>query len=712
MGQYELNILDYWLVIRKRKFLIILTAALVMILTFLLTQIFQSSPIYEASSRVKFDRTSTMGDLFFESFTYSWGNDWKTQAEVIRSLPVLEQAGMTLGLVPLDAPPETRQSQEYLGIIYNLQSQVRAEPEEDTAIINITGAADTPDMAQKLSNAVAEAYRTENIRARNRVVTESLRFVETQLAEREQKLRKAEESLREFKEREGQVFLTDEAKAALTAFTRLEEEHDMLLRTKDQTTKQIDILKRQKLSTEPSAERIFAENPSSLLFTLRSKLVELIQERTTLLMNYTPEHPAVKLVDRKIRNLKLEMIRELVSKLKSLNTREALLEEQIDHYKTQYLDFPEAAIRLSRLEREVQVNSDLYAKLKTKQQELLIKSAERIEEVTIISPALAPKSPVNAPRHQLNLVVGSVMGIFLGVVLAFARESFDTSIATIEGIEEFLKVPVLGVLPQFDEKELRDAAAKALPPNTERPVVDMFAKLPCLVDPTSMLSENLRSLRTNIQFANIDRRMKSILFTSVGLGEGKSTTVINLAITLAQEGQRVLLIDADMRKPITHKRLGLNRDPGLAEGLVGSTRWQDSVQTVTDLMLGGMGVDLVMNTPGLDNLSVLTAGTASRNPAEFLTLDKFSSLIAEMQEEYDVVLVDTPPILPVTDAVTMSSRVDGTILVYQVGRIGRSALKRAKFLLDHAKANVLGVVLTNVHAEIAPEYSYVEYAYR
>ncbi len=210
----------------------------------------------------------------------------------------------------------------------------------------------------------------------------------------------------------------------------------------------------------------------------------------------------------------------------------------------------------------------------------------------------------------------------------------------------------------------------------------------------------------------MDRKVKSILFTSAGLGEGKSTCVTNLAITLAQEGQRVLLVDADLRRPIVHQRLGLDRVPGLADALVGSTSWRSHVQSATDLMIGPMGVDRVMSTPGLDNLHILTSGSEVANPNEFLNMNKIKTLVNEMNEEYDLVLFDTPPILPVTDAVAFSSRVDGTILVYQVGRIGRNALKRAKFLLDHAQANVLGIVLTNVKSEVTPDYGVYRYEYR
>jgi tyrosine-protein kinase Etk/Wzc len=541
---------------------------------------------------------------------------------------------------------------------------------------------------------------------------ESRRFVEEQLAGLEKQLNDAEEALRAFREKEGQVFLTEEARAALETFTRLEEQHNDVMRKRAEGERQISMLNRTDAALGTHAGRIFTEEGNALLTVLNQRLLDLVQERNTLLINYTTEHPQVREQQQKIDNVRAEMLLELRAKLKTMQDREAALMDQRDRYRSRYLQFPRAAIQMSRLEREVKVNADLLATLKGKYQELQIKSAERIEEVTIVAPAITPSLPINAPNTELNLMVGSLMGVFLGFVLAFARESFDTSIGTIEGIEEFLKVPVLGVIPQFDGKEMEEAARAALPAHVSASTVENFSKLICLVDPKSVLSESLRSLRTNIQFASMDGKVKSILFTSAGLGEGKSTCVTNLAITLAQEGQRVLLVDADLRKPIVHQRLGLERAPGLSDALVGSISWRSHVRSATDLMLGPMGADRVMKTPGLDNLHILTSGSEVGNPNEYLNMNKIKTLVSEMNEEYDLVLFDTPPILPVTDAVAFSSRVDGTILVYQVGRIGRNALKRAKFLLDHAQANVMGIVLTNMKSEVTPDYGVYRYEYR
>jgi capsular exopolysaccharide synthesis family protein len=712
MAQYELNVIDYWLILKKRKYLIILSAGLVVAFTFLFSEVFKPTPIYEAAARVKFERNATVAQQLLESLAYSNANDLGTQTEFIRSFPVMERVAVDLGRVPTGATDEEKRSASYLNTVYNLGQEIKTQREGDTNIIRISAMSDQPTVAERMANSTAQAYRVENIATRNRLVTESRRFVEEQLANLEKRLNESEEALRTFKEREGQVFLSEEARAALDTFTRLEEHYNEVMRKRAEAERQIAILQRPDAVIGTQTGRIFTEEQYALLTILNQRLLDLMQERNTLLINYTKDHPQVTEQQKKIDNVKAEMIQELKSKVLTLSDREDALQNQRDHYRKRYLGYPKAAIQMSRLERDVKVNADLLATLKAKHQELLIKGAERIEEVTIIAPAMTPGGPINGSNPTMNLMIGSLMGCFLGIVLAFARESFDTSIGTIEGVEEFLKVPVLGIIPQFDHKELADMAKAALPSHTAPSVVDSLSKLICLIDPKSVLSESLRSLRTNIQFASMDRRVKSIIFTSAGLGEGKSTCVINLAITMAQEGMKVLLVDADLRKPIVHQRLGLERAPGLVDALLGTTSWRAYVRSATDLMLGTVGVDRVMNTPGLDNLHVLTSGSESGNPNEFLNLTKIKALTSEMQEEYDIVLIDTPPILPVTDAVAFSSRVDGTILVYQVGRIGRNALKRAKFLLDHAQANVLGVVLTNVKSEVTPEYGLYRYEYR
>ncbi|MGH7409735.1 MAG: CpsD/CapB family tyrosine-protein kinase, partial [Candidatus Methylomirabilis sp.] len=259
-------------------------------------------------------------------------------------------------------------------------------------------------------------------------------------------------------------------------------------------------------------------------------------------------------------------------------------------------------------------------------------------------------------------------------------------------------------IPRVDRKEIEQVIQSGFKETLDRETLDLYFHLLSLFDRKSQAAEGYRSLRTNLQFAGGSQGLKAISFVSAAALEGKTTTVVNLAVTLAQDGKRILLVDADLRKPRVHARLGLPQSPGLSDVLIGTNQHPEVIRTVTDLMLGKLGVDQVVNTPGIDNLNIMTSGSPSSNPSEFLNSPQLKELIEAWKLEYDMVIFDCPPVLPVADAVTLGARVDGVVMVYQVGRVGRRALRRTKSLLTNARANLVGVVLSNVSPEVAPEY--------
>ena len=330
MAQYELNVIDYWLIVKKRKYLILLAAGLVVLFTFLFSEIFKPNPLYEASARVKFDRTSTMAQQLMETMSYSNANDLNSQTEFIRGFPVMERVAMELGLVPANVAQDEKRSATYLNKVYNLGQEIKTQREGDTNIIRITATSGQPEMAEKTANSVANAYRLENITTRNRLVMESQRFVEGQLAGLEQQLNNAEEALRAFREREGQVFLTDEARAALETFTKLEEQHNEVTRKRAEGERQISVLKRTDAVIGNQTGRIFTEEQNALLTILNQRLLDLLQERNTLLINYTTDHPQVLEQQKKIDNVRAEMLLELRAKLKTMQDRETTLLDQRD----------------------------------------------------------------------------------------------------------------------------------------------------------------------------------------------------------------------------------------------------------------------------------------------------------------------------------------------------------------------------------------------
>ncbi len=710
MAQYELNLRDYWMVLRKRKWIVLSATTLVAVATSAVTEFAISEKVYETSARVKFDRAMNVPGFMAEMVSYSEGSNITTQAEVIRSVPVMIRAAKKLGVVSKDEEPrEARRSPEILAKVYGLKGQLSVAQEGSTNILKITAVAGDAEYAARLANAVAEAYREENIASRNRQVDEAKVFVDAQLKTVEERLRESEKALLDFREREGKVFLNEEARQALDNYSHMETESERLAQIKREAVNQLELLKASLAQPDAGPVRVFSDDVQALIAKLNQKLVDLTTERAALLINYTSKHPQVVELDARIQSVKREMIQELEAKLRTFSQREAAIRDSIARYKERYIGLPKSSLELASLEREVKVNADLYASLKQKHQEFLVKGAERIEEVSIIEPALPPGAPKNAPKGEINFALGALIGMLLGVVLAFVRESLDTSIGTIEDVEAFLKVPVLGVIPREDHKKVEQTIKEAFPGPLDPESMELLSRLSPLFDLKGVLAEGYRSLKVNLQFACMDQKVNSLAFASAGLGEGKTTTVINLAITIAQDGRRVLVVDADFRKPAVNTRLGLKREPGLSEILVGNAKWQKVVQTAPDLMLGKLGFDQILSAPGVDNLSVITSGHLPENPSVFFNSQRIVDLIAEMEENYDLVIFDCPPILPVADAVLIGPKVDGVVLVYQVGRIGRTPLQRAKALLENAQAHIIGVVLSNVSAEFSPDYYHEQY---
>jgi capsular exopolysaccharide synthesis family protein len=407
------------------------------------------------------------------------------------------------------------------------------------------------------------------------------------------------------------------------------------------------------------------------------------------------------------------------------------LSKRFEAARDQAMAIPDSVLILARLRREVEVNGDLLAQLKGKYQEVMIQESGLIEEVKVIKPALEPSHPINMPNTLMNTVTGGIIGLVVGLVLALIVETMDTSLGTIEDVEEILGIPVLGVIPSIQEFAVSEKEGDGVKLRSE-PLVTHFA-------PRSPVSEAYRSLRTNLQFIRSDKEAKAYLITSSSLQEGKTYNVVNLSLSLAQAGEKVLLIDADLRRPTVHHIFGLQRQPGLTDYIVGTGEleskpentvefdttltfssaqmdngWENVTNTIIDVMLGEFGIDDILKTPGLDNLHVINAGQGLLNPAEILRSPRFKEFLREVREHYDIIIIDTPPVLPVADAFEVAREVDGVILVYEVGRIGRGILNRAKVQLENMNSNVLGVILNNVKPDVAPDfYRYrTDYYYR
>ncbi|CAB1083922.1 hypothetical protein D1AOALGA4SA_11456 [Olavius algarvensis Delta 1 endosymbiont] len=446
-------------------------------------------------------------------------------------------------------------------------------------------------------------------------------------------------------------------------------------------------------------DSFFAADMDSPVYGLKTKLSDLLLKRQTLLINFTGKHPRVKEIDDQVQAVLHETKKELQSLLHSYNKREIDLSKRIHQLRRENLSLPEKGLQLVRLQRDVELQESLYSQLKEKYQETLIQESGKLEEVTILKPAVTPEQPFNIPSKLMIVVTGIVMGLIIGVVFAFLAEVFDTSMGTIEDVEELLNVSVLGVIPQLDD-EIKDKLQDDRLGTARGRVRYLISHY----EPKSMGAEAFRALRTNLQFLRLEIKGKLFLLTSSFVQEGKTLNVINLALSLAQAGNKVLLVDADLRKPLVHRVFGMPREPGVTDYVLGNYAWQEVTNTISDLMLGDFGIDDILRTPGMDNINIITAGTKPPNPSEILSSSRFKEFLTEANKVYDYVFVDSPPLLPVADAAEIAPLMDGVFMVYTVGKIGRGVLKRAKSNLDNVDAKVLGVILNNVKPEAGPEY--------
>ena len=705
MRKYEMTVQDYWRIVRKRRGIIVLTAVIFMVFTLAVTFIRRPKPVYTAASSVQINRTTSLAGLFVDVLSVPAGDTLSTQALIIKSEPVLEKVAEDLGLIPRGASGGEHVMERYGKVISKLQGRIKTEQVGDTSIINIMASSGDPGKARRLANLVAEEYRQYSILSRNRRIFEAKEFIEGQLKVVNGRLRDAEDSLDDFKRRKDIVFLSDQQKNALEKLSTIESDEGKIDLDIKEDDYNLGLIRQGKaISDNMSAMPFSGAAPyQSVISGLNTKMSELLLKRTNLLIGMTPANPAVREVDAQIANVQSELASNLQSRRSALLEKRGLIAADIARLRGGLYMLPATVMEMSRLERNVKINQDLFSLLKTKYEETLIKEAERVEEVSIIKRAVEPAAPTNPPRTFVNGALGLMLGTVFGLVFAFVFESLDTSIGTIEDVESFLGIPVMGVIPNFNTGDMNDFLKEHYKiegdwePRVYQSLVSHFA-------PRSIAAECYRSLRTNVLFASGEKNLKSILITSSSVREGKTITALNLAIVLAQVGKRVLLIDTDFRNPSIHKYFGLPNEPGLSNTILGNVTWQEAVRTITDIMLGDIKVDDLMATPGMDNISVITSGLSVMQPSELLNSSRVPNLLGEMKNAYDFVIIDTPPVLPVADAIILGNKADGVFMVYEAGKVARNALKRTKFLLENVGANMLGIILNNLSAESSRDF--------
>jgi len=442
-----------------------------------------------------------------------------------------------------------------------------------------------------------------------------------------------------------------------------------------------------KLDFSEQALKKFKESgeATGIAIPLQNKLGDLETEKAKLLRVYTERHPNV--------------IR---------------LKEEEDSLKEQLKSIPEQELQFARLSRELEINEETYKNLQEKFEEARIAEVEKASDITLVDPASVPSTPVST-RGAISFVAGLFAALLISFTTGFIIEQLDTSIGTIDDVESYLKLPVLGVIPYLnvegEEEEGFINRIWRMRFNAKRldRMKHLKAQLLIHYSMASPISEAYKILRTNIQMEIFKGSMqnKIILVSSSGPEEGKSITCANLAIAMAQAGDRVLLIDADLRRTSVYKIFGLSKkETGLADILRGSVEVDATVKTFSDLLMGELGLDKTLSYPGIDNLNILLAGSIPQMPSELLGSEEMRNLLESLKSKYDIILIDSPPILAVTDPVILAPQADTVILVYKVGKTARNAIMRAKVQLEAINAPCKGVILNNISREVEMRSAY------
>ncbi len=362
------------------------------------------------------------------------------------------------------------------------------------------------------------------------------------------------------------------------------------------------------------------------------------------------------------------------------------------------------AIEINRLERSKQFLTETINSLIKQRESFSLQMYGSPGNLKIIDPAKNP-SPIYR-RVYTNIFISSVLGLLIGIALAFGLEYLDNTIKNKNHISGLTNLPVIGTIPHIDVDEPIDVGKKikSLPEklgfkkewqeeSDDRNIQRKKAMISQL-NPRSFVSESYRTLRTNIQFVNIDEPLKSLLISSPGPGEGKTTTSINTAISFADMGIRVCLVDADIRKPKYHLLFELNESPGLA-----------------DIIISQKGIDESIQATSINNLHVLTAGTNATDHSEIFSSIRMSHLMSELEKRYDMVIYDSSPILLLTDTIILSSRVDGVLLVVKNNITEKQALQAALTALKNVRTNIVGIVFNDFTVERRGYYKYAYHGY-
>jgi capsular exopolysaccharide synthesis family protein len=691
----SIDIQQYWLIFKRRWLVSSIVFASVLGITVFVT--YTTKPVYESEGKLVFTKkgvasslttniSQQMGEL---GGLTNLSNPVDTESEIIRSYPIIIKTITALKLTNdkgVQLPPE------------NFLKKLKLKSIRGTDVLQVTYSSTNPQEAANVVNSLMKYYLESNI-LNNRTEARSAReFLAKQLPEVERQLTKAEMSLRRFKENNRVAVLDVEAKTGLESLAKLDQaiiesqgelvaastrslalQYEMKLDTRQA----VDL---STLSQSPAVQQVLTEYQKTqydlaiarTLYTNDNpKVVDLIMKEASLktvlkerVAQTVGSSDALSQQNLHIGELKQSLTQELVkSEVERLALTNKIGElQRVFIVNRRRLDsLPRLEQQQLQLQRQLSVAQLTYQEFLKQFQLVAVLENQNVGNSRIISQALVPERPVS-PKKPLNLALGGFLGILLGAGTALLLESMNQTLKNVEEANRLLGFPLLGMIPLYGGKN---------PKNQE----ESRRELPLLDNIYSPVSTSFEMLQTNLGFTLSDKQLRVILISSSKPGEGKSFVAANLSLAAAHVGRRVLLIDADMRRPRQQRIWETPNLLGLSNILAGQAQLKNTVQEVSPLVY------------------LLPVGKIPPNPVTLLDSQRMADLIEEASNNYDFVIIDTPPLTAVADPLIVAKYVDGLLLVVRPGKVEYPAMKSAKSLLNQAKVPILGMAVNGISEE-------------
>lgn len=703
---------EYMRVLIKRKFLV--SAVVIGIFMTVAIASLRQTPVYDAVGRIAVNKADSNLISFKDSapdtdYVYEQ-SDLDTEVRILQSDLMALQVIRQLGLdkrpefgghadqkqANLVADPLQTDSTRVSTLLGMFHGRLHVSLIPNTRIIEIHFDSTDPQLAASVVNSLAATYVEQNFKTKFESTMQASDWLSKQLVDLQMKVETSQEKLVRY-QKEHEILGADE-KTNITTEKLDELNKEMTEAEFDRMQKEAVYRQTQSSDPEVVAAAIISDSPTgspALSDKLREQQASLSLSVAELSSQFGPAYPKViqlnnqlKEIDRELQVETNKAVDHLKGRYLGALQRENMLRDAFDKQKQEANKLNESAIEYSILKRDLDSNRTLYEGLLEKLKEAGVTAGLRSNNFRIIDAARVPTAP-SEPNIPRNLSFALVLGVISGVGLAFLLENMDNTVRTPEQATVISGLPSLGMIPLGSRPGGRGANGKRLALTAAREVVETVTQ----VRPQSQMAESYRALRTSLLLSNLGAPPKIIMVTSARPQEGKTTTSINTAIVLAQKGVRVLLVDADLRRPSVHKTLGMGPRSGLSNVLTGSATMQQTITT----------------SPILPNLFILPAGTPPPNPAELLASSNMRDLLTELREQYDHIVIDTPPTLSVTDAVVLSPRADATILVIRSGQTTKQALRRSREILMQVNAHVAGILLNAVDLTSPDYYYYYEY---